>query len=151
MSDPQIANHAEWIGGVRAGEFEAIPETFAWKDSAEFAHLINGYELARKLGLGREPTLNGEAAPDDVGPVGPLGNFANRKREEAKKEGRWDGSAIELWICLFFEHRRERWASACLPADPDPMLDELCRTLRAKLVAVPPQERSALVGLQDRG
>lgn len=34
--------------------------------------------------------------------------MANRRLQQAQAIGVWDGNALELWLCLFFEHRRWR-------------------------------------------
>lgn len=106
-----------WLERVRTGDFGAIPENLDWNSSAHLAHLIDGYALADEAGLG-DAML-----------------YADRGRTAAERTGRWNGDALELWVALFLEHRRERMAGR----DPGPeqraLLDALCRTLRRRLNA----------------
>jgi hypothetical protein len=106
-----------WLREVAAGNWSAIPQDFSWQQSRGFAYLIDGYRLAPTLGLGE------------------AGDFANTRGEAAGRTGAWEGTALELWICLFFEHRRERHS---LSFDMDgrrlDLLNALCQRLRVALV-----------------
>ena len=106
-----------WVERFVAGDVQAMPEDFGWATSARFAHLIDGYALAPKMGLGE------------------LGAFANGRADRARETGTWEGSAVELWLCLFFEHRRARHSGYDPEGDALASLDALCRALRAALVA----------------
>jgi hypothetical protein len=105
----------DWTRRFVEGELQAIPEDFSWETSREFAHLINGYDLAPALGHGE------------------LGDFANGRLETARRSGSWEGSAVELWLCLFFEHRRRRHFGNEPEREELMTLNGLCRSLRAKL------------------
>ncbi|QDC37748.1 hypothetical protein [Sphingobium fuliginis] len=107
-----------WLAAVRTGRFNAIPEDCDWESSAVLAHLIDGYALLEEQG--REEA----------------GLFADEALSAAGKTGRWPGGARDLWIALFLEHRRWRFAS---PHEPDPgqrtLLDTLVRQLREALTS----------------
>jgi len=105
-----------WIEEALAGTWTAIPEDIGWSQSAAFAHAIDGYELASALGLGD------------------AGDLANRVLEASERTGAWDGTALELWICLFFEHRRNRHSGAEPEREHRALLDALCQRLRAAII-----------------
>lgn len=105
-----------WLEKALRGVWTAIPEDFDWSRSAELAHVINGYELAPALGLA-------DAA-----------EIANERRRVAERTGAWEGSAIELWICLFFEHRRARHSGYPPEGEALHLLDRLCEHLRTALI-----------------
>jgi hypothetical protein len=95
---------------------------FDWEGSEAIAYMIDGFGLAQEAGLG-DPF-----------------EFSDRKRGEAEQHGDWTGTALELWVCLFMEHRRDRIQGQgmigvrALPARL-PMLDELCAALAAAVRA----------------
>ena len=101
----------QWVQEVRIGDLRAIPSDLDWRQSLHLAHLVDGYALARKLGLG-----------DAM-------EFEERQLKHAMKCGDWLGGPSVLWTTLFLEHRRWRTASC----DPDPemerLLDQLCNQL----------------------
>ena len=103
-----------WLKRVQAGDFEAIPPGLAWANAVALAHLIDGYALCEEAGLG-EPFA-----------------YAARKWQEAERTGRWSGTALELWVCLFLAYRQDRHQGG-LPAKDEPLLDGLCRGLRRVL------------------
>jgi hypothetical protein len=105
-----------WLREVATGKWTAIPQDFSWKQSAGFAHLINGYELAPALGFGD------------------AGDFANRRHDAAEQTGTWGGTAIELWICLFFEHRRYRHFGYDPEGRELEFLNALCQSTRVALI-----------------
>ena len=85
-----------------------------WETSAPLAYLIDGYALAAAAGV------------DD-----PYA-FADRMRENAERTGHWNGSALELWLALFMEHRRDHFSGAIgasVEVEPAPLLDDLCKAL----------------------
>ena len=110
QSQPEPEGPA-WLAEVRRGRFGAIPQDLTWNKSVEFAHLVDGYGLALRLGLG-------EAL-----------EFEERQLSHARQSGKWLGGPAVLWTTLFLEHRR--WRTA--PFDPDPdmqiLLEKLCRQL----------------------
>jgi hypothetical protein len=113
VPDRELATRVLALLEGRAG---VLPE-LAWDDSAEFAHLIDGYRLCEEAGLG-DPAI-----------------FADRKLREADRTDAWEGSALELWVCLFLEHRRWRFAG-CKPGDRQiAALNRLCTALCGALAA----------------
>lgn len=100
-------------------DFDTL-QGLAWDTSEWAAYAIDGFELAREAGLG-EPFA-----------------FADRMRADAEHRGEWTGTALELWVALFMEHRRARIHSQGaigmdISIQPLPMLDELCRALATAL------------------
>lgn len=90
----------------------AIPRDLKWENSVEFAHLIDGYELCAAARLGEA--------------------FDYPDRAHAAAAGGWRGSALELWVALFLEHRRDRFSGPIgieMMIEPPPHLDELCHAL----------------------
>jgi hypothetical protein len=78
------------IAKALAGDFSALPDDPDWDDLQGLALSINGYDLSETLGLGD------------------FGELANTLAETYQSTGKWEGTSIELWICLFFEQRRWR-------------------------------------------
>jgi hypothetical protein len=94
---------------VAAGSFCSVPHGLTWTGSSEIAHLINGYELAPQTGRGD------------------LQAFANRHLEDVEQGGSWPGHILDLWLCLFAEHRRERHAGGyTIEGERLRILDDLC-------------------------
>ena len=113
-----------WELQAHEGHFEAVPTPFVWADSATFAHLLNGYEI--------------------MGPDA-LARLANQKCAAAEAGEGWDGSATNLWMCLFFEHRRWRHAGIDPEGRALHALDSLCEALRERLLAPGEAERKDLM------
>ena len=111
----------KWERLAVKGDFSAMPIPFAWDQSGRFAHFLNGYEVA--------------------GGMDALAELSNAMSSRAGKIGKWDGSALDLWLCLYFQHRAHRHMGS---EDGDPILDELCETLRAALNRLSPDEAMAL-------
>ena len=103
-----------WLARVHSGDFTAIPPDLDWDTSAELAHLINAYEM--------------------LGDTRPCQDLAHERLEEARKTQIWRGTVVELWQCLFAEHRGTRHSSFERVEDKL-ILDELCRTLRERLLS----------------
>ena len=105
-----------WLGRVRKGDFRSVPQDLTWSEALDMAHMIDGYDLAEKLGLG-DPTA-----------------YAERQLASATETGTWAGDGAELWVTLFLEHRRWKFSS---PHEPEPgtmrLLDGLVRQLRFAL------------------
>ena len=114
-----------WEELVNQGQFKFIPTSFSWEESAKFAHLIDGYAI-----MG-----------DKLGP------FANEMLQYAEKQGVWRGTTKELWLCLFFEHRRWRHFGDSPSGKDLKILDELCFSLRERLLFVSEADRSELLEL----
>lgn len=104
----------DWLDRVARGAWDAIPTDLSYDDSVVFAHMLNGYVMAERLGYGHASEIAHAA-------------FA-RYREA----GAWSGSAVELWITLFFQHRADRFT---VMPEPQPHLDALCQILRRHLMA----------------
>lgn len=116
-----------WEDQVLAGDFSAIPFPFRWTESARFAHLLDGY--------------------DEAGGTAELARLANGMLELRLMTGRWTGDARQLWMCLFFMHRRAR-NSGHEPVGSDlAALDELCGQLRRELQTLAPKQARTLVNL----
>lgn len=111
------ANTPAWIDRVTNGEWAAIPADLHYEDSAVFAHLLNGYSMAERLGFGHAATV------------------ARPAHETFRDTGQWSGSATELWITLFFQHRADRFTVMLEPSEPQPHLDALCAAVRDRLMA----------------
>ncbi len=80
----------DWLPSVWDGRFESLPERLEPEEMLLFAHLVNGYELAQEAGLGD------------------LQDVSYRVTQRAKRTGSWEGSALELWLVIFGEHRCAR-------------------------------------------
>jgi len=96
-----------------------VPDDLTWDASLEFAHLVDGYDLAARLGLGD-----------------PL-EFEGRQLEHALSHGSWTGGPAVLWATLFLEHRRWRTAPIDPDADMIQLLNKLSRQLVESLKATP--------------
>lgn len=116
-----------WLDRVRAGEFAAIPEPFTWQHSGAFAHLLHGYGVSSALGLGE------------------LAFWANERADEAATIGSWHGTAIELWLCLFYEHRRFRHFGFEPEGQDRELIARLWRQLRSQLQVIGEDERAAIL------
>jgi hypothetical protein len=106
------SRHQGWLKQVLQGDLDALPDPLDWEHGRMLALILDGYELASSLGY------------DD------LGKFANKRREDAVVSGCWSGSAIELWLCLFFEDRRWRHFGDSPEGEDLKLLDSLCLCFR---------------------
>jgi hypothetical protein len=122
------ADHeAAWLDRVRAGKFSAMPEAFTWEDSGAFAHLLHGYDVSSALDLGE------------------LAFWANERADEAAMAGSWRGKAIELWLGLFYEHRRYRhFGFEPVGSDRD-LIIRLWQQLRSQLQDIGDEERATIL------
>lgn len=119
---------ADWLQRVRRGDFNALPEPFTWDKTGELAHLIHGYRISESLGLG------------------PLRIWANQRINKARRSGQWVGTALELWLCLFYEHRRYRHMGEGDPeGDELKLLNQLCTQLSGKLRDLNADEHAAII------
>jgi hypothetical protein len=127
IASEQASTTDGWIEQVRSGDFGAIPQPFTWNQSVELAHLINGYAAAEEIGLGE------------------LGLFANMRGSLQAATGQWDGTATELWFCLFFAHRSARHSGGAEEyGNGSTKLNALCAALRNKLQSITPTEHRLL-------
>lgn len=109
-----LRDHLERRGHIDLAEL--VPPDLTWDRSVHIAHLIDGYDLA-------EHALLGDPAA-----------FLTRIRAEAELSGAWSGTALELWVVLFLEHRRDHFQGPIginVEQVQPPMLDDLCRALAA--------------------
>lgn len=127
-------NRTGWVETVARGDWAAIPTDLGFEESGELAMLLDGYRVAKALRGKRD----GIAAAADV---------ARAQRDDFDRSGKWRGSAIELWVTLFFKHRSDRFTTSSAivmhpdgtrtviePATPEPMWDELIKALRTALM-----------------
>lgn len=110
--EPGSLEQQPWLADVRRGRFEFIPVDLGWEKSAPLAHLIDGYQVFEDL----------------------MG-LANERLDGALRSGKWPGNPLELWGCLFAEHRRARHSGSTATGRELQVYDQLCRTLRAQLVS----------------
>jgi len=108
-----LATHLESRGG---GIDQSNLRGVTWDGSERVAYSIDGFELAREAGLG-DPFA-----------------FADQMRANAERDGQWTGTALELWVSLFMEHRRDRiqrqgLIGVSMKTQPLPLLNELCQAL----------------------
>ncbi|ESX99199.1 MULTISPECIES: hypothetical protein [unclassified Mesorhizobium] len=111
----------KWERLALKGDFSAMPIPFAWDQSGRFAHFLNGYEV--------------------TGGMDPLAELSNAMSARVRETGKWEGSALKLWLCLFFQHRAHRHMGS---ERSEPMLDGLCEALRMALSRLSPAEAKAL-------
>ncbi len=105
-----------WLDAVRQGDLCALPDPLTWDQTLHFAHLINGYRVSHTLGWGE------------------LRVWANERRDTAVQAGVWTGSALELWCCLFYEHRRYRHMGEGDPQGGElALLNGLCAAVQRTL------------------
>jgi hypothetical protein len=107
----------DWVAQVSNGRWEAIPMDLAYDDSAVFAHLLSGYTMAERLGFGHASRV------------------ARGTHAVFRETGAWSGSAVELWITLFLQHRADRFTVKLEAPEPQPHLDALCAAVRRQLLA----------------
>ena len=119
----------DWLDRVRAGDFSTIPASFAWDSSAEFTHLLNGYDASVALGY--------RDLDDVVRPV--LRHY--------RESGEWQGSAMELWLTLFALHRSARHGGWVDLAPEHRREDALCCAVREALQHVEGPAKATLVRL----
>ena len=126
MSEP------DWIKAARSGQFEMLPVSMDWNSSAYLAQLVNGYEVSLALGWGELSTL------------------AVRMNQAERQSGHWSGSALQLWLCLFYEHRRYRHSGYPPEGDNLARLERLCSALLGALHTADAKERATIVSHMDR-
>jgi hypothetical protein len=119
-----------WLSAVRRGSFGAIPHPLAYRQSSHLAHLIDARQVCDALSWPEPRSLALE--------------------RKAAGGGTWNGSALQLWCVLHYQHRRYR---------PDRLgelssrelqeREALCAALRAKLQGVSPGERQLILTFID--
>ena len=98
---------------LAAGEVGAIPVDLRWEQSATIAHAINDCDLAPLLGIDH------------------VGDLANQRSFEPESD-LYRGNLAELWLCLFFEHRRYRHFGYPPEGDMLCKLEKLCTAFAAE-------------------
>jgi hypothetical protein len=116
--------NTSWVEKVRSGDFSAMPRPFSWNASPEFAHLFDGYELA--------------------GGVEQAFEVRRRFNSWLETSRSWNGTATDLWIAIFMEHRGARHTGNDPTAERQVLLDRACEVLRAMLREIGPDERQRL-------
>jgi hypothetical protein len=117
LTSRPVMNDAAWIEEVRVGAFSSIPERLDEDQVGALAHMIDGYELY------------------GGGDISVAADFLEAQTQRARECGRWEGSATELWITLFLEHRRRHFAGE-LDQPDDRLFSLLEQQLRDALVAL---------------
>lgn len=113
----------KWERLALQGDFSKIPKPFRWEASGRLAHFINVHEFP--------------------GGFDAISRLALATSAQARETGVWRGSARDLWLCLFFEHRAQRHAASDYSGTP--MLEQLCERLRVALSDLSPQEAREIV------
>ncbi len=129
VSDRRSNDPPTWVEDIRLGRFEYLPDPLTWAEATKFVYLLSGYEI-----FGADK----------------LGTFANRKLRNAKRQGRWTGSAKDLWLCLFYENRRWRHFGEWPEGSDLEIMNDLCRALRQALVTLDGRGRRAIVELMEK-
>ena len=123
----------DWLHDIQRGNFTALPQPLTWADSLHFAHLVHGYRVSLAMGWGE------------------LRDWANVRICDARRMSQWHGSALELWCCLFYEHRRYRHAGEGEPEGEElALVEQLCGTLRQRLQKLKPVEHVQLMAFITR-
>jgi hypothetical protein len=117
-----------WERKALKGDFSDVPLDLDWNRSATIAHFIDGYEIV------------GDA------PSG-LQEFVNRTRAVATSTGNWRGTARELWLCLYGEHRRARFFDDRPTGENLAVLNKLCATFAQSLHGLSADECRELLPL----
>jgi hypothetical protein len=125
MSEDFLDDRMEdWERRALKGDYTAMPATFRWSGSARFAHFLNGY--------------------DELGGLDRLSAFHRPIAEAQRRSGTWEGSAKDLWLCLFYEHRLARHCGSDAEGPELRRLDSLCETLRVALQTLDRDEAQVL-------
>jgi hypothetical protein len=117
-----------WERKALRGDFSDVPPDLDWNRSATIAHFIEGYEIVGDAPLG-------------------LQDFVNEARVVAKATGNWRGTARDLWLCLFGEHRRARFFDDRPSGENLAILNKLCATFAQSLHDLSSDECRDLVPL----
>jgi len=88
-----------WLAKVYAGDFAEMPLRITEGEFFELHSAIDGYRIAEEFGYG---DLSG------------LADLSWRMVRQFEETGRWSGSALELWLCLFFQCRAARHSDGSL-------------------------------------
>lgn len=114
----------QWLEAAAAGDFSAIPKPLRFASSAGLAHLIDGYAVAGSLE--NAARLTGDTI------------------RHRMSHGTWPGSAVDLWVALFFLHRASRHGGTDEEDAENPLFNELCEALRQKLQTLKRDEAASV-------
>jgi hypothetical protein len=114
-----------WLQAAAQGDFSGMPGGLSFGASAGLAHLVDGYSIAGGL----------EGAA----------RLARETLDARVNTGVWPGTTLDLWVTLFFLHRASRHGGTDEEDTDNPMFNELCATLSAKLQALSDVERAPIL------
>jgi hypothetical protein len=117
-----------WERKALRGDFSDVPLDLDWNRSATIAHLIDGYEIVGNVPSG-------------------LQDFVNEARSIAKTTGSWRGTARDLWLCLYGEHRRARFFDDRPTGENLAILNQLCAAFAQSLHELSAEECRELLPL----
>jgi len=128
----------DWRAAVAKGNFDLIPLAITWKNGGgTLATMIDGYALAQFAAISRKPMEE----PNGLN----LARVVNFNVRNQLGHGA-DVPAIDLWVAMFFESRRERFTY--MPADgtldEDPVLDIMSTKLKMALQSATPEQIKTL-------
>ncbi|MEN6571905.1 MAG: hypothetical protein ABFD24_08700 [Anaerolineaceae bacterium] len=115
----EVFNPVPGIRAVIDGDFSQLPENPSHNDWQAFALMINGYDLAQKLGLGEMESFVFDQC---------LATY--------DKSGELPDKAIELWICLNGAQRRVSWSSYDIESNDEKTALAIYSKLRCRLVSI---------------
>jgi hypothetical protein len=101
------------------GDFAALPTHPTWPEILCLAVAIDGYKVIK--------TLTHEH----------IESFHKEKEAQFRKEGRWTGSILELWVVLFNYNRINHWNTGSGFGEGEPfrlLTESAYQALRAKLM-----------------
>ena len=110
-----------WINQVAKGPWDQIPINLTYDQADDLAMLVDGYRVAESLG-------------DNEGRSGRAAAISAEQVRSFSCEGKWIGSAAELWVTLFFSKRADRMILTLGDESRDPRFDKLCLALRTALI-----------------
>jgi hypothetical protein len=127
VNNPNSDLKSSWLADAMAANFSTMPLPFMWEESSAFAHLIDGYGIA--------------------GGVSECAKIANSAIDSEPRPDDRVGSAMQLWVALFGEHRSHRHSG--YPPSPEAVLylDSLCEALRGRLQNLDPDDRERLLAI----
>lgn len=122
LQEPPSGRIRAGIRRAFSGDFSKLPADPSFDNFWGLHNALDGYRTAEDAGYG-----------DLAG----LGDFANRKTQAFHETGQWTGSALDLWLTLFFNCRAARHSDS-LPEESE--WRSLYLALRNRLQALPEHE-----------
>lgn len=126
LSEAEI-RHA-WLRKVAIGEWGQIPCKLPYRDADKLAMLVDGYGIAKFL-----IEMHYIADPSKC-KINSAGDISRSIFEIRRIEGRWYGTAAELWVALFLSKRADHFRIDIDNNDTNTKLDGLCEALRTALI-----------------